>query len=151
MRRMRPAVILAFVLLLSVAGAGCGGDSKEEFEQAVIAARDRTDGALAQVTQPTSAEDLVARLRIARDEVATASAEVGTAEAPDSLVDERRRLAASLSALSSELDGTADTLETIGGGAASIRTLDFPAWNRVQDTLTALRSEGVEVEPLRRH
>ncbi|HWH05803.1 MAG TPA: hypothetical protein VNT23_05135 [Gaiellaceae bacterium] len=149
-------LVLAALAALAVGAlaAGCGGDAdstEEAFEQEVVAARDRTDSALAQITTPTSEDDLLVRIRLARDEVASASGELAVVEAPEDLRDEQRALAGALSALSTELDGTANTLETLGPGVAGVRTLDFETWDRVQRALETLREAGVEVEPLRRH
>ena len=152
MTRLRNAPLLALVLALVAIVGACGGDdSRAQFAEDVVAARDRVDSALAQVTQPKSVEDLILRLRIARDEISTAAPTSPAADAPEDLTDEQRRLSASLTNLATEVGGVADALEELGPGAADIRTLNFENWNRVQAALENLRDAGIEVEPLGRH
>ena len=145
-----PAGLLALAALTLAAGCG-GDDSEESFQQEVVAARDRADSALAQVTQATSGDDLITRLRTARDELATVSGEIGVAEAPESLQDERRRFAGALSDLSQELDAFANSLELLNDAAGSVQGLNFENWDRVQNALAALRDAGIDVAPLERH
>jgi hypothetical protein len=153
MRRAGPLLVsLALALSVGVMVAACGGnDGTQAFEEDVVSARDRTDSALAQITEPRSVDDLIVRMRIARDEIATASGEVAAAEAPESLADEKRQLAGALSRLATEVGGAADAFEELGPGAEAVRTLDFQTWNGVQKALEDLRAEGIEVEPLGRH
>jgi hypothetical protein len=157
---MRPASTRSraflILLVLSALVAGCSGDdSKESFEQEVVAARDTADSALANIRQPESTQDLVLRLRAGRDEVATASGTVAVADAPEDLSEEKRRFAGALSDLAQELDAAANTIELVQGGPAGeqgqVETLIFDNWEKVQSALAALRDEGIEVEPLRRH
>ena len=103
------------VLALAVVSGGCGGGgaSKEEFQVEVVAARDRVDSALEQVTHASSVEDLLARLRIAAAELRSAATDVAEADAPDELDDEKRKLATTLRAFSQELVATVTTLENL--------------------------------------
>jgi hypothetical protein len=144
----RLSTLLALVALLT---AGCGGASKEEFEADVVAARNDADAGLKQVVQATSAEDLLARMRIAAVEVRRASTDVREADAPGALEPERDRLADDLLALSDEIVGTVETFESFPEQAQATRALNFENWNAVQASLAALRREGVEVPPLGRH
>ena len=90
---LRP-LIIAFALLVVVLAAGCGGDAtKADFRQDVLAARNDTDAGLAQIVQATSAEDLLARMRVAASEVRGAATDVREADAPAELADERDALA----------------------------------------------------------
>ena len=138
--------------LLAALAAGCGGEaSKEEFELEMVAARDRVDDALEQVTNATSVEDLLARLRIAAAEVESAATDVSEAEAPDDLQDEERALAATLREFSAEIVATVNTLDELEGAAAETRGLDFEGWTETQKRLAALRKAGVRVPNLERH
>lgn len=149
----------AFAIVLAVAalGAGCSGgdDSKESFEDEVVAARDTADSALANLRQPDSTQDLILRLRTGRDELADASGTIAVTEAPEDLAEERRRLAGALSEMSQEMDAAANSIELVEGSDGSeqshVQTLVFDTWDRVQAALDALRDEGIDVQPLRRH
>lgn len=154
--RLRAFRILVALLVLALLAAGCSGDdSKDTFEREVVAARDTADSAFANIRQPASTQDLILRLRTGRDEIADASGTVAVAEAPDGLSEEKRRFAGALSDLAQEFDAAANTVELVQGGPAGeqgqVETLVFDNWEKVQNALAALREEGIEVEPLRRH
>lgn len=145
------AALAALVLALLASGCGGGGASKDEFQTDVVAARDRVDSALEQVTNATSVDDLLARLRIAAAEVRSAATDVSEAEAPEGLDDEKRKLATTLRAFSEELAATVTTLEALEGAAAETKGLDFQNWTKTQAVLAELRKAGVQVKPLERH
>jgi hypothetical protein len=117
----------------------------------MIAARDRVDDALRQVTNASSVDDLLARLRIAAAEVRSASTDVAEANAPDDLQDEERAFATTLRTFSDEISSTVDTLEALKGAAAATRGLDFNGWNATQKRLAELRKAGIQVPNLERH
>lgn len=153
MAHMRPPAslsrVLVVVLSLVALAAGCGDDdTKESFEQDVVAARDVANSAFGHIQRPASDEDLVVRLRAARDDIATASGEIAVAEAPEELTDERRRLASALSDLSQEMGAAANTIEELTEAPGSVQRLVFDHWETVQAALEALRKEGIDVEPL---
>lgn len=143
--------LAALVLALLASGCGGGGASKAEFQTDIVAARDRVDSALEQVTNATSVDDLLARLRIAAAEVRSAATDVSEADAPEGLDDEKRKLATTLRAFSEELVGTVTTLETFESAAAETKGLDFQNWTKTQAVLAELRKAGVQVKPLERH
>ncbi|MHB1242495.1 MAG: hypothetical protein ACYC1P_03705, partial [Gaiellaceae bacterium] len=139
-------------LPLALFAAGCGGDaSEEEFQVDIVEARDRVDDALEQVTNATSAPDLLARLRIAAAEVRSASTDVAEADAPDDLQDEERALATTLRAFADEIAATVTTLESLEGAAEETRGLDFDGWVETQKRLAELRKAGIQVPNLERH
>ncbi len=147
----RLAALAALSIALLAAGCGGGGASEEEFQADMIAARDRVDEGLAQITNATSVEDLLARLRIAAAEVRSAAQDVSEADTPDGLDDEQRALANTLRAFSNEIVSTVDTLEALEGAAAETRGLDFEGWVKTQARLAALRKAGIQVPALERH
>lgn len=129
--------------------AGCGG-SEADFQADVVAARDRTQAALTQVTRAQSAEDLIARLRIAAADVRRAATDVREADAPGELADEEQALEDALRALSDEIVATVNTFSESPELIATTRGFDFQAWYLVQDRLADLRRAGIEVPPLER-
>lgn len=147
--KLAALAVLALALLAS--GCGGGGASKDEFQADVVAARDRVDSALEQVTNATSVDDLLARLRIAAAEVRSAATDVSEAKAPEDLDDEKRKLTNTLSAFSEELAATVTTLETLDAAAAETKGLDFQNWTKTQAVLAELRKAGVQVRALERH
>jgi hypothetical protein len=151
--RLRAFPIL--LVVLAALAAGCSGDeSKDSFEQEVVAARDTADSALANIRQPKSTDDLILRLRAGRDELANASGAIAVADAPEDLTEERRRFANALSDMSKEMDAAANSIELVQGepGAESeVRSIIFDTWDTVQAALMALQDEGIDVQPLGRH
>jgi hypothetical protein len=147
-RRLAPAVAA-----LALLAAGCGGEdaSTEDFQVDMVAARDRVDDGLEQVTNASSVDDLLARLRIAAAEVRGAADDVEEAGAPDELGDEKRKFANTLRQFSAEIASTVDTLSTLEGAAAETRGLDFDGWNETQKRLAELRAAGIDVPNLERH
>jgi hypothetical protein len=151
MAARRLAALAALTLALLAGGCGGGGASKEEFQTDMVAARDRVDEGLAQVTNASSVDDLLARLKIAAAEVRSASQDVSDAAAPDGLDDEQRALAITLRTFSEEIASTVTTLEALQGAAAETKGLDFEGWNATQARLAALRKAGIQVPALERH
>lgn len=147
----RPAAIIALATTMLAAGCGGGGGDMEAFEQEVVAARDTVDSSFAYIKRPDSTEDLVRRLRTSRDRVQRASAAVADADAPDDLEDESRRLALGLRQMSQEMEAVANSIELVQSGDPNtpVQSVVFETWDTVQNTLTDLRDEGVEVRPLR--
>jgi hypothetical protein len=149
LRRLAAAGVATFALL----AAGCGGEdaTNEDFQVDVVAARDRVDDGLEQVTNASSVEDLLARLRIAAAEVRGAADDVDEADAPDDLGDEKQRLANTLRSFSEEIASTVNTLSELEGAAAETQGLDFDGWIQTQKRLAELRAAGIEVPDLERH
>ena len=135
------------VLLLAV----CGGGSKEDFQQDMVAARNRTDAALAQVTGARSVDDLLKRMRIAATEVRAAATDVQDSDAPDGLADEADGLEQALRALSDEIVKTVNTFVDAPEAIANARGFNFEAWNTVQARLADLRAAGIQVPALETH
>lgn len=149
---MRPIRLYVAMLALSVfLLAGCGGGSKEDFQRDMVAARNRTDAALAQVTGAKSIDDLLKRMRIAATEIRAAATDVHDADAPDGLADEEEGLEKALHALSDEIVSTVNTFMEAPEAIASARGFNFQAWNTVQARLRDLRRAGIQVPPLEIH
>lgn len=145
----RLGLSIALSALFAAVVAGCGG-SEQDFEADIVAARDRAQAGLTQVTAAESFDDLLERLRTAATEVRGAATDVREADAPDDLADEEEALEDALRALSDELAATANTFEESPETFSFARGFDFQAWNLVQDRLADLRRAGIEVPPLER-
>lgn len=147
----RAAGILAAIVALT---AGCSGDDHEEaFQREVVSARDTADSSFAYIKRPESTEDLIRRLRTSRDRLARVSGSVAEVETPDDFVEERRLLADALREMSKEMDAAANSIEFVqdsdAGAGTPVETLVFDTWDAVQNVLTELRDQGIDVQPLR--
>jgi hypothetical protein len=143
-------VIPVSVAVLFLVGCG-GGASEEDFQQDVVDARDRVDAGLEQVTTAGDFDELLDRLEIAAVETRKAATDLGKAEAPGSLRDDKGELTDALRALSEEIVGTVETFDSLGPNVPITRGINFEAWDVVQAELADLRTAGIEVRPLGRH
>jgi hypothetical protein len=143
----------ATLVLVALLGAGCGGDGgdMDAFEEEVVAARDTVDSSFAYIKRPESTEDLIRRLRTSRDRVRRASAAVAEVNAPDELEDEGRRLVNGLRQMSQEMEAVANSIQIVEDAdpTTPVQSVVFDTWDTVQNALTDLRDEGVDVQPLR--
>ena len=130
-----------------------GDDSGEAFEREVVSARDTTDSSFAYIKRPESTQDLIRRLRTGGERIERASGSLAETDAPADLADEHTQLVAALNAMSEEMNAAANSIELVQNDDATaafpVETLIFDTWDSVQDVLTELRDEGVDVEPLR--
>lgn len=154
MRLSNTRALAAGILVVAALAGGCSfGEGGEDFEQEVVSARDTADSSFAYIKRPESTEDLVRRLRTSRDRLNRVSGSLAGTDAPEELSDEQQRLVTALRAMSKEMDGFANSIELVIQGQnpseAPVETLVFDSWDQVQNVLTDLRGEGVDVPPLR--
>ena len=145
---------MAALALAGLAGcAGGEGGDHSAFEEEVVSARNTTDSSFAYIKRPDSTEDLVRRLRTSGDRLERASGSLAETSAPENLEAEQEHLVGALREMAKEMDGAANSIELVQNGDSTpglpVETLVFDTWDKVQAVLTALRSEGVHVEPLR--
>jgi hypothetical protein len=156
MRTVRPLIVVVLAVLLASFAPGCGGDSEptpDEYERAVVEARDRTDFALARITRSKSMDELVIRLGEAGDAITAAADDLDDTGAPEVFVDENAKLVRSLRALGNDVGVTADQVEEPGfeNLLLGARGLNFESWDKVNLALAGLIGEGVRVELLATH
>jgi len=150
----RALLILAALAATALLAGGCmGDDDTEAFEREVVSARDTTDSSFAYIKRPESTEDLVRRLRTSGQRIERVSGTLADADAPADLADEHTRLVTALDAMSEEMNAAANSIELVNSEDATagfpVETLVFDTWDSVQNVLTELREEGVDVQPLR--
>jgi hypothetical protein len=146
--------------MLVVSGAlllgGCGGGGAPTvagYEQNVVAARDRTDYALARVTRAQSLDEMLKRMDEAEVVIVRSADELDDEGAPEGYVDENKRLVTALRALANDVGLTADQVRVPGqeNFLTGARGLSFESWDRVNRALASLIGEGISVQLLGRH
>lgn len=148
------AVVAAAVVVgVIIASGGSGTASREEYQVAVVNARDRADFALARMTRATSLDELTTRLDEAAATIDDVAGDLDDVGAPEELADLNDRLVRALRLLSGEVAGTAETLgdPTFADVIPTLNSLSFPQWEAVNRTLEQLNEQGIEVEQLPRH
>jgi xanthine/uracil/vitamin C permease (AzgA family) len=144
----------AAVAVVGIALGGPGGSaSTTDYQESVIDARNQVELALAGISEATSVEELLAQLDEAAVAVQDAAVDLAGAGVADGFEDENDKLVGAMTALSSELSGTAETLRDPAFAEALPRlsSLSFKQWEAVNRILTALKKQGIDVEPLARH
>ena len=151
MRRLSVVLVVAGALLLS--GCGGGEPTVAGYEQNVVAARDRTDYALARITRAQSLDEMLKRMDEAEVVIARSADELEDDGAPESYTDENEKLVTSLRALANDVGLTADQVRIPGqeGFLSGARGLSFENWDKVNLALATLIGEGFDVQLLGRH
>jgi len=153
---MRPA-ILAFLLLLILLAAGCGGsstDSRADFQDAVNETRNNVDQAMADITDnPSGKQELLQRMDEAATKIDASAEALDRKEAPKGLTDEQTRLVTALRQLAVDLSQTADQIRQpeFGNLLQGTQGLSFESWENANKVLQQLKQQGIEVQPLGRH
>jgi hypothetical protein len=152
MRRLSVLLVVAGALLLS----GCGGGGQPTvaaYEQNVVAARDRTDYALARITRAQSLDELLKRMDEAEVVIVRSADELENDGAPETYADENEKLVKALRALANDVGLTADQVRVPGqeGFLTGARGLSFDSWDKVNLALASLIGEGFDVQLLGRH
>jgi hypothetical protein len=154
---MRLAAPLSLVLIaFAVVLGGCGGSTptltKAEFQTAVSSARDRTDYALAQITQAKSKTDFVGRMESSADLIDDAANDLSKKGAAEGFEDDVDKLTESFHQLAADLRGTAEQVNTQGyEDLLNARGVSFQSWVDINNTLASLGKRGITVQPLQRH
>jgi hypothetical protein len=150
--------LLLVPLLVSVAmlAFGCGESSMlsvQEFEQSIVATRDRVDFALARITRAQSKDELLERMDKAADTTDDAASDLDGVGTPKGYESEVGKLVDSLRQLAFDVQATADQIRQPGFGDLLIGTrgLSFESWEKVNLALAGLIGKGIEVALLERH
>jgi hypothetical protein len=151
------AVVVA-VGAVAVAGIAFGGEStpsatRAEYRASLVDTRDRVDIAMLRITQSTSIEQLIERIRQASTAVGAAAVDLGDAGVADGFGDETDDLVRTLRTFSDELANTSEQFQdpTFEPNLANINSLGFEGWDKVNEDLAEIRSQGVRVPLLQRH
>ena len=150
-----PRILLALLLSLTVLASACGGSgepSVQEFSDAVVLNRDRTDFVLSRITRAQSQEELLTRMDEAAVVIGKAADELEKTGAPSDYQPEANNLVKSLHQLSVDVQATADQARVPGFETLLTNTgLSFNSWDDVNKALAGLAGKGIDVSILQRH
>ena len=148
-------ILLVLLLSLTVTASACGGSggpSVQEFSDAVVLNRDRTDFALSRITRAQSQEELLTRMDEAATVIGKAAGELDKTGAPSDYQPEADNLVKSLRQLSVDVQATADQARIPGFETLLTNTgVSFNSWDDVNKALAGLAGKGIEVSILQRH
>ncbi len=148
------AVVAAVVVVVGIMVLGDDGPtSRQDYQTAVVNARDRVDFAYGRIARSQSPEELIDRLDEAAVVVGDTASDLEDKGAPEGLDDENKRLVIALRAFSDVLAGSAAQFRdpTFAGTLPGITSLSFPEWDKVNKVLAELNEQGIEVDQLERH
>jgi hypothetical protein len=145
-------LLVSLAVLASACGGSSGGPSVQEFSDAVVLNRNRTDYVLARITRAQSQEELLNRMDEAATEIGKASHELDKTGAPSDYQPEADNLVKSLKQLSVDIQATADQARVPGFETLLTDTgLSFNSWDDVNKALAGLAGKGIEVSILQHH
>jgi hypothetical protein len=148
------AVVAGGVVLAGLALGGSNDPSTtQDYQAAVVQARDRVDFALGRLSKAQSFDELLTRMDEAAASIRGAADELDGKTPPEALADEHETLVEELGKLSDDVQGTADQarvpgFELILNGAAG---LNFESWDTINAVFVKMKAQGVGVQPLSRH
>lgn len=150
-----PRLLLLLLVALGLLVSGCGGGepSVEEYSEAVVLNRNRTDFVLGRITRAQSLEELFTRMDEAALTISKAADELEETGAPSDFQPEADDLVKSLRQLSVDVQATADQARIPGfeGLITQTNAISFDSWDQVNKALAGLAGKGVEVTILQRH
>lgn len=149
------AVAAAFAVAvgLTLLGGSDDATSRENYQAAIVRARDRVDFAYGQIAASTSPEDLAERIEAAGVVVGSVASDLDETGVAEGFEDEHVRLVRRLRGFSDALAGTAAEIRdpTFAGVLPGITSLSFPEWDAINRILAELDEQGIDVDQLGRH
>jgi hypothetical protein len=150
-----PRLFLLLLLAVGMLVSGCGGSepSVEEYSDAVVLNRNRTDFVLGRITRAQSLEELFTRMDEAALTISKAADELDDTGAPSDYQPEADDLVKWLRQLSVDVQATADQARVPGfeGLITQTNAVSFDSWDQVNKALAGLAGKGIEVTILQRH
>ena len=149
------ALRLALVLLVAcgvLAASACGGDepSADDYSEAVVLNRNRTDFVLGRIVRAQSIEEVLNRMDEASVVISKAAGELEDTGAPSDFQPEADDLVTSLRQLSVDVQATADQARIPGFESLLTDTnaISFDSWDDVNKALAGLAGKGIDVSIL---
>jgi len=150
-----PRLFLLLLLAVGLIVSGCGASepSAEEYSDAVVLNRNRTDFVLGRITRAQSLEELFTRMDEAALTISKAADELDETGAPSDYQPEADDLVKWLRQLSVDVQATADQARIPGfeGLITQTNAISFDSWDKVNKALAGLAGKGIEVTILQRH
>jgi hypothetical protein len=147
--------MVVLVAAVATAATGCGGSktlSMDDYHTSVVRVRDRTDYALAQVTQQKTKEAFLDQMEASADLVDDAANDFSGGGSAKGFGDESKQLTKQLHQLAADLRGTSQQVRIPGyEDLLNAKGLSFESWVKINEILASLSKQGVEVEALGRH
>jgi hypothetical protein len=146
-------VLLLAVALVATACGGSGEPSVQEFEDAVVLSRNRTDFVLGRITRAQSLDELFTRMDEAAATISKTADELEETGAPADYQPEADDLVKWLRQLSVDVQATADQARIPGfeGLITQTNAISFDSWDSVNKALAGLAGKGIQVTILQRH
>jgi hypothetical protein len=153
-RLLLSSLLGALVLLSAACGGGDDAPTTAEYEQAVVAAVDRTDFALNRVTRSKSPDELIKRMGEASATIDEAAADLDELGAPSEFRQDNEKLVKALGDLGNDIGLTGEQLEDPAFLDAfvgqSAQGFSFESWDNVNLALGGLIGAGLQVKTLQR-
>jgi hypothetical protein len=151
-----PRLLLVLLLAVGLVAAACGGSgepSVQEFEDAVVLNRNRTDFVLGRITRAGSLDELFTRMDEAAATISKSADELDETGAPSDYQPEADNLVKWLRQLSVDVQATADQARIPGfeGLITQTNAISFDSWDKVNKALAGLAGKGIQVTILQRH
>jgi hypothetical protein len=151
-----PRLLVVLVVALGLIASACGGSgepSVEDFSDAVVLNRNRTDFVLGRITRAQSLEELFTRMDEAAATISKSADELEETGAPSDYQPEADNLVKWLRQLSVDVQATADQARIPGfeGLITQTNAISFDSWDQVNKALAGLAGKGIEVMILQRH
>jgi hypothetical protein len=148
-------LLLVLLLAVGLVATACGGGepSVQEFEDAVVLNRNRTDFVLGRITRAQSLDELFARMDEAAATISKSADELEDTGAPSDYQPEADNLVKWLRQLSVDVQATADQARIPGfeGLITQTNAISFDSWDNVNKALAGLAGKGIQVTILQRH
>jgi hypothetical protein len=153
-RLLLSSLLGALVLLSAACGGGSDAPTTAEYEQAVVAAVDRTDFALNRVTRSKSADELIKRMGEASATIDSAAGELDEVGAPAEFQQDNEKLVKALEDLGNDVGLTGEQMKDPAFLQAfigqSAQGFSFESWDQVNLALGGLIGSGLQVKTLQR-
>jgi len=147
-------VVVLLATALTFVAAGCGGDERltqAEFQQEVVAARDRVDFALARIPEAKSLDEYTNRMEEAAVVIDDAASDLESVEPPEVFVPETNKLVKALRQLSVDYSSSAEQIRLTPELLTGTVGLSFDSWDQVNLALAGLVGKGIQVSVLQPH
>lgn len=147
-------MVVLLATALTFVAAGCGGDERltqAEFQQEVVAARDRVDFALARIPEAKSLDEYTNRMEEAAVVIDDAASDLESVEPPEVFVPETNKLVKALRQLSVDYSSSAEQIRLTPELLTGTVGLSFDSWDQVNLALAGLVGKGIQVSVLQPH